>query len=131
MTMTDPIADMLTRLRNASVAGKERVELPASKVKEEVAKILEREGFVDGYEVEGDVKRTLTVRLKYGPQRERTISGLKRVSRPGRRVYVGHDRLPRVQGGLGVAIISTSQGMLSDRQAKRAGVGGEIVAYVW
>ncbi|MEX2457664.1 MAG: 30S ribosomal protein S8 [Actinomycetota bacterium] len=131
MTMTDPIADMLARLRNASMAGKEQVAMPASKVKEEVAKILEREGFVEGYAIEGDVKRTLTVKLKYGPQREKTISGLKRISTPGRRVYVGHDKLPRVQGGLGVAIISTSRGMLSDRQAKKAGVGGEILAYIW
>jgi small subunit ribosomal protein S8 len=131
MTMTDPIADMLARLRNATMAGKEQVAMPTSTVKEQIAKILEREGFVEGYTVEGDVKRTMTIKLKYGPQREKTISGLKRISTPGRRVYVGHDKLPRVQGGLGVAIISTSRGMLSDRQAKKAGVGGEILAYIW
>jgi len=131
MTMTDPISDMLARLRNATMAGKDDVVMPASTVKEAIAKILEREGFVEGVVVEGDVKKTLTIRLKYGPQREKTISGLRRISKPGRRVYVGHDALPRVQGGLGLAIISTPQGMLTDRQAKKQGVGGEVLAYVW
>jgi small subunit ribosomal protein S8 len=131
MTMTDPISDMLARLRNATTAGKDDVVMPASTVKVEIAKILEREGFVEGVVVEGDVKKTLTMRLKYGPQREKTISGLRRISKPGRRVYVGHDALPRVQGGLGLAIISTPQGMLTDRQAKKQGVGGEVLAYVW
>jgi small subunit ribosomal protein S8 len=131
MTMTDPIADMLARLRNATMAGKDDVVMPASTVKEAIAKILEREGFVEGVAVEGEVKKTLTIRLKYGPQREKTISGLRRISKPGRRVYVGHDAIPRVQGGLGLAIISTPQGMLTDRQAKKQGVGGEVLAYVW
>jgi small subunit ribosomal protein S8 len=131
MTMTDPIADMLTRLRNASMAGKDDVIMPASKLKEQLAVILEREGFVEGYSIEGEVKRTLTVRLKYGPSREKTISGLRRISKPGRRVYVGRGEVPRVQGGLGLAIISTSQGLLTDRQAKKEGVGGEVLAYVW
>jgi small subunit ribosomal protein S8 len=131
MTMTDPIADMLARLRNATMAGKDDVVMPASTVKETIARILEREGFVEGVVVEGDVKKTLTIRLKYGPQREKTISGLRRISKPGRRVYVRHDALPRVQGGLGLAIISTPQGMLTDRQAKKQGVGGEVLAYVW
>ena len=131
MTMTDPIADMLTRLRNATMAGKDEVVMPASKLKEQIAVILEREGYVDSHTIEGETKRTLTVRLKYGPQRERTISGVKRVSRPGRRVYVANGKVPRVQGGLGLAIISTSSGLLTDRQAKRQGVGGEVLAYVW
>ncbi|MCA1727264.1 MAG: 30S ribosomal protein S8 [Actinobacteria bacterium] len=131
MTMTDPIADMLTRLRNATTAGKDDVVMPSSKLKEQIALILEREGYVEGVKVEGDVKRTLTMVLKYGPQREKTISGVKRVSKPGRRVYAANGKVPRVQGGLGLAIISTSDGLLTDRQAKKKGVGGEVLAYVW
>jgi small subunit ribosomal protein S8 len=131
MTMTDPIADMLTRLRNATTAGKDDVVMPSSKLKEQIALILEREGYVEGVKVEGDVKRTLTMVLKYGPQREKTISGVKRVSKPGRRVYAANGKVPRVQGGLGLAIISTSAGLLTDRQAKKKGVGGEVLAYVW
>ncbi len=129
--MTDPIADMLTRIRNASLARKDEVVLPASKLKEQVAAILQREGYIGSHRVDGDVKRMLHLELKYGPDREQTISGLRRVSKPGRRVYVGHDRIPRVQGGLGLAIISTPQGLLTDRQAKKRGVGGEVLAYVW
>jgi small subunit ribosomal protein S8 len=131
MTMTDPIADMLTRLRNATMAGKDDVVMPASKLKEQIASILVREGYIESQTVDGDVKRTLTMVLKYGPQREKTISGVKRISKPGRRVYAANGKVPRVQGGLGLAIISTSAGLLTDRQAKKQGVGGEVVAYVW
>jgi small subunit ribosomal protein S8 len=132
MVMTDPIADMLTRIRNAGMASKEKVVIPASSLKERVAEILAREGYVGAFMVEGDGKdRTITIDLKYGPNRERTISGIERISRPGRRVYAGRDELPRVLGGLGIAILSTSRGLLTDRQAKKLGVGGEVLAYVW
>lgn len=132
MTMTDPIADMLTRIRNANTAYKDEVEMPASRLKEEIARVLSREGFVRGYRVEGDPpKRRIVVEMKYGPERERTISGVRRVSRPGRRVYADRGTLPRVQGGLGVAILSTSQGLLTDRQAARRGVGGEVICHIW
>jgi small subunit ribosomal protein S8 len=132
MMMTDPIADMLTRIRNANTAYKDEVEIPASRLKEEVARVLAREGFVQGYRVEGDEpKRRIVIEMKYGPERERTISGIKRVSRPGRRVYVDRSHLPRVLGGLGVSILSTSQGLMTDRQAARRGVGGEVLCEVW
>ena len=132
MTMTDPIADMLTRIRNASQAHKDEVEVPASRMKEEIARLLTSEGYVKGYRVDGDEpKQRIVVEMKYGPERERTISGLKRISRPGRRVYADRHELPRVQGGLGVAIVSTSRGLMTDRQAARNGVGGEVVCYVW
>ncbi len=132
MTMTDPIADMLTRIRNANLAYKDEVELPRSRVKEEIARVLSREGYVTGYRLEGDPpKERIVIEMKYGPDRERTIAGVRRVSRPGRRVYADRSRLPRVQGGLGIAILSTSQGVLTDRQAARRGVGGEVLAYVW
>jgi small subunit ribosomal protein S8 len=130
--MTDPIADMLTRIRNANLAFKDEVEIPASRLKEQMAGLLAREGFLNGYRVEGDVpKRRIVVEMKYGPDRERTISGLKRVSRPGRRVYADRHHLPRVLGGLGVAILSTSQGLMTDRQAAQRGVGGEVLFQVW
>ncbi len=132
MTMTDPIADMLTRIRNANTAYKDEVQVPASRLKEEIARVLSREGFVKGYRVEGDApKQRIVVEMKYGPERERTISGLKRVSRPGRRVYADRQSLPRVMGGLGVAILSTSQGVLTDRQAARRGIGGEVICHIW
>jgi small subunit ribosomal protein S8 len=132
MTMTDPIADMLTRIRNANVAYKDEVEMPASKIKEEIARVLANEGYVKGYRAEGDGPgRRIVVEMKYGPERERTISGLKRVSRPGQRVYADRDGLPRVLGGLGVAILSTSQGLMTDRQAARRGIGGEVICHVW
>ncbi|HVM11529.1 MAG TPA: 30S ribosomal protein S8 [Actinomycetota bacterium] len=132
MTMTDPIADMLTRIRNGSIAYKDEVQVPASRLKEEIAALLAREGYVRGYRVEGEApKRNLVIEMKYGADRERTISGLKRVSRPGRRVYVDRAHLPRVLGGLGVAVLSTSQGVLTDRQAARRGVGGEVLCHVW
>jgi small subunit ribosomal protein S8 len=132
MTMTDPVADMLTRIRNANTAFKDEVDVPRSKVKEEIARVLAREGYVQSFRIEGEAPRErIVVEMKYGPERERTISGLKRVSRPGRRVYADHDHLPRVLGGLGVALLSTSQGLLTDRQASRRKVGGEVLCYVW
>jgi small subunit ribosomal protein S8 len=132
MVMTDPIADMLTRIRNANVAFKDEIRLPASTLKERVAEILAREGYVGGVAVEGEGKdRTITITMKYGPNRERTITGIKRVSRPGRRVYAAREDIPRVLGGLGVAILSTSHGVLTDRQAKKRGIGGEVLAYIW
>jgi small subunit ribosomal protein S8 len=135
MTMTDPIADMLTRLRNANSAYHDRVSMPHSKLKAHVAEILQQEGYIAGWSVadaaEGAVGKVLTVDLKYGPNRERSIAGLRRVSKPGLRVYAKSNSLPRVLGGLGVAIISTSSGLLTDRQANKRGVGGEVLAYVW
>jgi len=132
MVMTDPVADMLTRIRNASMAYKDEVVIPASTLKERIAEILATEGYVAGTAVAGDGKdRAITIQLKYGPNRERTISGLKRISTPGRRVYRGGTEVPRVLGGLGIAILSTSRGVLTDRQAKKLGVGGEVLAYVW
>ena len=132
MTMTDPIADMLARIRNASTAFHDEVDIPASKIKENIARILADEGFVDGFEVaNGDGHPTIKIRLRYTDERERVISGIRRISKPGRRVYRGASDLPRVLGGLGVAIISTSQGVMTDKQARKARVGGEILAYVW
>ncbi len=132
MTMTDPIADMLTRLRNANVGYHDDVVMPSSKIKIEIAKVLKQEGYVKDYEVEdAQVGRALRIHLKYGPNRERTISGVRRISRPGLRHYVKKEELPRVLGGLGIAIISTSTGLLTDRAAHRAGIGGEVLAYVW
>ena len=132
MVMTDPIADMLTRLRNATMAAKDEVVMPASSLKERIAKILVSEGYVVDAEVAGAGKtRTTTIHLKYGPRREKTITGIRRVSRPGRRVYAGRDEIPRVLGGLGIAILSTSHGVVTDRQAKKLRVGGEVLAYVW
>ena len=132
MVMTDPIADMLTRIRNANTAYKDEITLPASTVKERLAEILAREGFVAAAEASGEGKeRAITIQLKYGPNRERTITGIKRVSTPGKRVYAGHGEIPRVLGGLGVAILSTSRGLMTDRQAKKAGVGGEVLAFIW
>ena len=130
--MTDPIADMLTRIRNANLSYKDDVDMPLSSVKMRVADILTKEGYVTGYEVEGEgVKRTLKLRLKYSDNRERTITGIRRISKPGKRVYVGRDQVPRVLGGLGIAILSTSGGVLTDKQARKQGVGGEVLAYVW
>ena len=132
MVMTDPVADMLTRIRNANTAFKEEVLVPASTIKESIARILEREGYVRDVLVEGEGKeRHLLIHLKFGPNRQRTINGIKRISTPGRRVYASHGEVPRVLGGLGIAILSTSQGLLTDRQAKRRGVGGEVLAHVW
>ena len=131
MMMTDPIADMLTRVRNALQARHESVEIPASKEKIEIAKILKSEGFIIDYKVEGDVKKVLTVTLKYGANNEKIISGLKRISKPGLRVYAKVDSIPRVLNGLGIAIISTSHGLMTDREARAKHVGGEVLAYVW
>lgn len=132
MTMTDPVADLLTRLRNANSAFHETVSLPSSKLKSHIAEILKREGFIDSWKVEdARVGQTLTIDLKYGPARERSIKGIKRVSKPGLRVYAKSTEIPQVLGGLGVAILSTSSGLLTDREAQKKGVGGEVIAYVW
>jgi small subunit ribosomal protein S8 len=132
MTMTDPIADMLTRLRNGNHAYHDTVSMPYSKIKSHIAEILQQEGYVSGWSVEETEKgRNLVVTLKYGPNRERTIAGVRRISKPGLRVYAKATNLPRVLGGLGVAIISTSSGLLTDKQAQKRGVGGEVLAYVW
>jgi Ribosomal protein S8 len=130
--MTDPVADMLTRLRNANSAYHETVSMPHSKLKSNIADILKAEGYISGWAVEdAKVGQTLTLSLKFGPNRERSIAGLKRVSKPGLRVYAKSTEIPRVLGGLGVAILSTSSGLLTDRQASKKGVGGEVLAYVW
>lgn len=132
MVMTDPIADMLTRIRNANIVRHEKVEIPASKVKKEIAEILKREGFIRDAEIIEDNKQgIIRVFLKYGPNNERVISGLKRISKPGLRVYAKHQEVPRVLGGLGVAIISTSQGVMTDKQARQSQTGGEVLAYIW
>lgn len=139
MTMTDPIADMLTRLRNANQAYHDAVTMPYSKLKAGVAEILQQEGYITSWKVDDNkaddgtdvIGKTLLVTLKYGGNRERSIAGVRRISKPGLRVYAKHTALPKVLGGLGVAIISTSQGLLTDRQANSKGVGGEVLAYVW
>jgi small subunit ribosomal protein S8 len=132
MTMTDPIADMLSRLRNANSAYHDTVSMPYSKIKVNIAEILKQEGYIGSWNVQdAEVGKDLVISLKYGPARERSIAGLKRVSKPGLRVYAKKDSLPRVLGGLGIAIISTSGGLLTDRQAVQRGVGGEVLAYVW
>ncbi|QPZ39143.1 30S ribosomal protein S8 [Paramicrobacterium chengjingii] len=132
MTMTDPVADMLTRLRNANSAHHESVSMPHSKLKGRIAEILVGEGFITGWDVEdARVGQTLTLNLKFGPDREPSIVGIKRVSKPGLRVYAKSTELPSVLGGLGVAILSTSSGLLTDREAEKKGVGGEVLAYVW
>jgi small subunit ribosomal protein S8 len=131
-TITDPIADMLTRIRNANAAGHDQVSIPASRLKVEIARILKEEGFIQDWKLTSDGPQgTLRIVLKYGPKRERVLRGLRRVSKPGLRVYVRRQALPRVRGGLGVAILSTSRGILTDRQARRLGVGGEVLCYVW
>ena len=132
MTMTDPIADFLTRLRNANSAYHDEVTLPHSKIKANIAEILKAEGYITDYHTEdARVGKSLIVELKYGPSRERSIAGLRRVSKPGLRVYTTADHLPRVLGGLGVAVLSTSQGLMTDREAHRKRVGGEVLCYVW
>ena len=134
MTMTDPIADMLTRIRNGNVAYHDSVRMPSSKVKENLAQILQREGYIEGYDVADDPGKpgkVLTIHMKYSQERARSISGIRRVSKPGLRVYRGADKLPRVLGGLGVAVLSTSQGLMTDREARQRKVGGEILCYVW
>jgi small subunit ribosomal protein S8 len=130
--LTDPIADMLTRIRNANKALQESTEMPTSRQKEEIARLLQEEGYISGYSVrKGESFDTLVVELKYGPSRERIITDLKRVSKPGRRVYARKDRLPRVLGGMGTAIMSTSRGLVTSRTAEREGIGGEVICFVW
>ena len=132
MTMTDPIADMLTRLRNANSAYHDTVGMPYSKIKSHIAEILQQEGYIAGWRVEdAEVGKNLVITLKFGNQRERSIAGIKRVSKPGLRVYAKSTEIPKVLGGLGVAILSTSSGLLTDRQATKKGVGGEVLAFVW
>ena len=135
MTMTDPIADMLTRLRNANQAYHDSTSMPHSKIKVGIAEILKQQGYISGFEVkepaEGEVGKTLTITLKYGEDRTRSLAGLRRISKPGLRVYTKSNDLPKVLGGMGIAIISTSQGLMTDKQAHQKSVGGEVLAYVW
>ncbi|HET9692327.1 MAG TPA: 30S ribosomal protein S8 [Acidimicrobiales bacterium] len=134
MTMTDPIADMLTRVRNANVAMHDTVRMPSSKVKEALAAVLAKEGYITGFKVtanDGRPGQVLEITMKYAPDRSRTISGITRVSKPGLRVYLAADKLPRVLGGLGVAVLSTSQGLMTDREARQRRVGGEVLCHVW
>lgn len=132
MSMNDPIADMLTRVRNANSAGKETVSMPSSKKLVEIARIMQQEGYIVSYETEAsDPRDILEITLKYGAKKSRTIRGIKRISKPGLRIYAGKDELPRVLGGLGTAIISTSHGVMTDRDARKVGVGGEVIAYIW
>lgn len=132
MTMTDPIADMLTRIRNANTVGHSTVEIPASKMKKSIAGILTDEGYIKGFEViEDDKQGTIKVQMKYGADKERVISGIKKISKPGLKVYAKANEVPKVLGGLGIAIISTSNGIISDKQARKLGVGGEVICYVW
>lgn len=132
MVMTDPIADFLTRIRNANLVYHDKVEAPASKMKKAIAAILKEEGYVKDYELIDDGKQgIIRVYLKYGPNKERVITGLKRISKPGLRVYARKDQLPKVLGGLGIAIISTSRGIMTDKRARKEGLGGEVICYVW
>ena len=132
MTMTDPIADMLTRIRNANTVGHETVEIPATKMKKAIAQILLDEGYITAYDITEDgVKSTMTITMKYGANREKVITGIKKISKPGLKVYAKANEVPRVLGGLGIAIISTSQGIMSDKKARKLGIGGEVICYVW
>ena len=133
MTMTDPVADMITRIRNANTAGHATVDVPASKIKKNIADILVREGYVKGYEVVADENghEVLHIEMKYGANKAKVLSGIKRISKPGLKVYAQKDKLPRVLGGLGIAIISTSKGLVTDKEARQLGVGGEVICYVW
>ena len=130
--VSDPVGDLLTRICNANLAYKDDLVVPASKMNEAIVKILANEGFIEGYAPEGEgIERVIRVTLRYGAKRQRTISGLKRISKPGRRIYTGRHRLPRVLGGLGISIVSTSQGVMTDKDASRKGIGGEVLAHVW
>ena len=132
MTMTDPVADMLTRIRNANTVGHATVDIPASKIKKNIAEILVKEGYIKGYEmVEGEAQDTIRVTMKYGPDKARVINGIKKISKPGLKVYAKADEVPKVLGGLGIAIISTSSGLVTDKEARKLGVGGEVICYVW
>ena len=132
MLITDPIADMLTRIRNALIAKHDVVDVPASNMKKSIAQILLSEGYIKGYEIlEDGIVKTIRIQLKYGPNKQRVIVGIKRISRPGLRVYARKDEIPKVLGGMGIAILSTSRGVMTDREARKLGVGGEVLAYVW
>lgn len=132
MTMTDPIADMLTRIRNANTVGHETVDIPASKMKKAIAEILTAEGYINGFDViENGAQGTIKVQMKYGANKEKVISGIKKISKPGLKVYAKANEIPKVLGGLGIAIISTSNGIISDREARKLNVGGEVICYVW
>ena len=132
MTMTDPVADMLTRIRNANTAGHATVDIPASKIKKNIAEIMVKEGYIKGYEVvAGETQDTIRVTMKYGPDKAKVISGIKKISKPGLKVYAKADEVPKVLGGLGIAIISTSSGLITDKEARKLGVGGEVICYVW
>ena len=132
MTMTDPVADMLTRIRNANTAGHATVDIPASKIKKNIAEILVKEGYIKGYEVvAGETQDIIRVTMKYGPEKTKVISGIKKISKPGLKVYAKANEVPKVLGGLGIAIISTSKGIMTDKKARAAHVGGEVLAFVW
>ena len=132
MSMTDPVADMLTRIRNANIAGHASVDIPASKMKKNIAEILLKEGYIKGFEVEEkDPQSVIHIEMKYGPAKTKVITGIKRISKPGLKVYAKKDELPKVLDGLGIAIISTSNGLITDKEARKLGVGGEVVCYVW
>jgi small subunit ribosomal protein S8 len=132
MNINDPIADLLTRIRNANTIARDKIDLPASNMKEEIVRVLEEEGFISGYNRrDNNAQGTLRIFLKYGGNGEKVITGLKRISKPGLRVYANKEELPKVLGGLGIAIISTSQGVMTDKAARKAGIGGEVICYVW
>lgn len=132
MTMTDPVADMLTRIRNANTVGHETVDIPASNMKKAIAGILSSEGYIKGFDIIDDGKQgIIRIQMKYGADKERVISGIKKISKPGLKVYAKKDEVPKVLGGLGIAIISTSKGIITDKEARKAGVGGEVICYVW
>ncbi|MEG0918633.1 MAG: 30S ribosomal protein S8 [Anaerovoracaceae bacterium] len=132
MTMTDPIADMLTRIRNANTAGHKNVSIPASNIKKSIAGILLEEGYIGGFDViEDDKQGMINVEMKYGPANEKVINGIKKISKPGLKVYAKANEVPRILGGLGIAIVSTSKGVISDKEARKLGVGGEVICYVW
>ncbi|MCD8089970.1 MAG: 30S ribosomal protein S8 [Clostridiales bacterium] len=133
MSMSDPIADMLTRIRNANTAKRNTVDVPSSKIKVSIADILTNEGYIKGYEIiEDGVKKTIKITLKYGADKnEKVISGIKRISKPGLRIYAPADKMPKVLNGLGIAIVSTNKGVITDKEARKLGVGGEVIAYVW
>ena len=132
MTMTDPIADMLTRIRNANTVGHETVEIPASKMKKSIAEILKEEGYIEDFDIIDDNKQgIIKITMKYGANKEKVITGIKKISKPGLKVYAKANDVPRVLGGLGIAIISTSKGVVSDKEARKLGIGGEVICYVW
>jgi small subunit ribosomal protein S8 len=132
VSMTDPIADMLTRIRNANTVRRHQVDVPGSRLKRSIAQLLKEEGYIENFQwIEDGKQGTIRVTLKYGPGKQRVISGLRRISRPGLRVYAARDELPRVLGGLGVAVVSTSRGIMTDRRARKEGVGGEVLCYIW